>query len=86
MNLTEQEKAIVEVVRINKIAPRLEVTRKFKLGRVAVTYNRRSSKNLWGRFGAGWNWKLGVSIGSTTVIVDLLVASLRFTVIKKGDA
>lgn len=28
------------------------------------------------RFGAGWNWRLGVSVGGTTVLVDLLFGSV----------
>lgn len=28
------------------------------------------------RFGGGWNYKLGISIGGSTVIVDLLFGSL----------
>jgi hypothetical protein len=40
-------------------------------------YNRRSKDNLWGRFGGGWNWELGFQAGGRTVIVNLLVASVR---------
>jgi hypothetical protein len=31
------------------------------------------------RFGAGWNYKLGVSVGSRTVIIDLLFGSFRIS-------
>ena len=32
-------------------------------------------KSGWpGRFGGGWNWKLGVQAGSGTVLFSLLVA------------
>lgn len=29
------------------------------------------------RFGGGWNWKLGVSVGGRSVIVDLLFGIVR---------
>lgn len=31
-----------------------------------------------GRFGGGWKWEVGIQVGSTTVIVNLLVAYVRF--------
>jgi len=43
-----------------------------------VKWSHRPKDALWGRFGGGWNWKLGFQIGSTTLIVSLLVAELRF--------
>lgn len=32
------------------------------------------------RFGGGWRWKLGVSIGGGTVILDLLFGMVRIEV------
>jgi hypothetical protein len=67
----------------------IEVRRKVTIGRLEVTYSRRSSKNLWGRFGGGWQWSLGFEAGrwtrdyGFTVILNLLVASLRIH--WKGD-
>lgn len=29
------------------------------------------------RFGGGWNWKLGVSVGGSTILVDLLFGTIR---------
>lgn len=31
------------------------------------------------RFGGGWNWKVGVSVGGTTVLIDLLVGTIRIS-------
>lgn len=36
------------------------------------------------RFGGGWNYKLGLSIGGSTVIIDLIFGSLRFSVAPRG--
>ena len=75
--ITPAERGIIDIVRLNKATPRVEVRREWQLGRWRFVYNRRSSKNLWGRFGGGWNWELGFQAGGSTVILNLLVASLR---------
>lgn len=81
--LTPQEAAIVEVVGLNKATPRKEVRREGGLFGWRFVYTRRSKDNLWGRFGGGWNWKLGIDVGGTTVIVNLLVATLRIQRVAK---
>jgi hypothetical protein len=81
--LSPQESAIIDVVRINQATPRLEVKRDWRWGRWNFSYRRRSSKNLWGRFGGGWNWKLGVDIGGSSVILNLLVSTLRIERVKQ---
>jgi len=30
-----------------------------------------------GRFGGGWDYKLGIMIGGNTIIIDVLVGSIR---------
>lgn len=44
-----------------------------------VSVVRRPADSLAGRFGGGWQWKLGVqaSRGFRTVIVSLVVLSVR---------
>lgn len=80
--LTEEEAGIIAVVRLNKLEPKLEVRKEWRLWRVRIVYHWRSSENLWGRFGGGWNWKIGAQAGGRSLIVDLLVFSLRFEVLK----
>jgi hypothetical protein len=46
--------------------------------RLHVTYERKSRHDLHGRFGGGWQWKLGFQAGGRTLILHLLVASVRF--------
>ncbi len=55
------------------------VTRSVSIGRWTVKYERRFRSNLLGRFGGGWNWKLGVQAGGNTMIVNLLVCTLRIS-------
>lgn len=81
-DLTPRERGIIDMVRFNDVTPRLEVRRDWKLWRWEFSYRRKSSKNLWGRFGGGWNWKLGIDIGGSTIILNLLVANLRISRVK----
>lgn len=37
------------------------------------------------RFGAGWNYKLGVSVGGTTLLIDLLFGTVRIGKIRKSQ-
>jgi hypothetical protein len=79
--MTNEEAGILAVVRLNKANPRLEWKRTWTVRRFRLTITYRSAKNLWGRFGGGWNWKCGFMIGGKTLIVDLLVASIRVEVV-----
>ena len=81
--LSDKEKRIVAMTRLNAMEPGKEIRRTWRIRRLEVTYSRRSKENLWGRFGGGWNWKLGVSIGRTTVIVDLLDRVRAFRLIEE---
>jgi len=47
-------------------------TRKFR-----IKISMRSSKSRMGRFGGGWNWKVGFMAGGKTVIISLLVMDVR---------
>lgn len=35
------------------------------------------------RFGGGWRWKLGIAVGGTTVMVDLLFGTVTFRLAPK---
>jgi len=45
-----------------------------------IEIDRRSAGAYMGRFGGGWNWKLGLqaSTGFRTVIISLLTFSIIF--------
>lgn len=58
--------------------------RKGSLGRLAVAFEWKSRKCALGRFGGGWNWELGFMAGGNTVMLNMLVCSLRATWKKKG--
>lgn len=56
---------------------RVNAKREWTLGRYYFTYERRSKSNAMGRFGGGWDWNLGFQAGSSELILNLLVSSLR---------
>ncbi len=47
--------------------------------------DKRGGGTFGARFGAGWNWKLGISFGSTCAMIDLLFGSLWITYRIKKD-
>lgn len=58
------------------------IKKKWTFGRVTVGFDARSTEGFMGRFGGGWNWKLGFQAStiprpSGTVIISLLIADLR---------
>ena len=61
--------------------------RRWQIGRVSIRAHMRRNDGFMGRFGGGWNWKLGIQVGSTTAIVSLLVMELRFSLLPRqgGD-
>ena len=44
---------------------------------LTVTVDHKPHNSLWGRFGGGWQWKIGVQAGGSTIIFSLLTFSLR---------
>ena len=78
-DLSEKERFVVDVMRLNEKLPRLEWKRAAQIGRLHMRVEWRSKRNLWGRFGGGWNWGLGTQVGSTTVLIRLLVFTVVFS-------
>jgi len=62
-----------------------EITIKRKYLGIEFTFNWRSSKQYMGRFGGGWNWEVGCQASRRTIILNLLVCSLRIHRPKKKE-
>jgi len=45
---------------------------------VGTRYGWRGTPGM-GRFGGGWNWKLGIDVGGSSCILNLLVGTVRIT-------
>ena len=74
---TKRERGIVALVRFNDQHPTKYVYRfGFRVGSVEVRFQQRRRSNLWGRFGGGWDWKLGAQLGPPTLILFLFVMSI----------
>lgn len=81
MNLTSLEKAIVSMCRYNSETPTLtRIDKNFNIGHVKCEITWKTSANLWGRFGGGWNWQIGAQWSKTTIIIKLLVMSVRLSI------
>ena len=50
---------------------------------IKISYSHKKSTELWGRFGGGWNWKLGFQIGGNTLLISLLIYEIRIVIIKE---
>lgn len=49
-----------------------------------VTVSHRGPDAPMGRFGGGWQWKLGVQLGRTEMIISLWVLEVRCSFVKKS--
>lgn len=54
-----------------------DILKKYENSWVYISFNMRKKSEIFGRFGGGWNWQLGFQIGGSTIIINLLVASVR---------
>ena len=63
-----------------------EFKKEFSLIGYKITFEKRSKKkNLWGRFGGGWNIKFGFQLGGRTLIIDIFVMSVRIQRLKENS-
>lgn len=76
-DITPAERVFVEVVRMNGSRKIIGVCKRAVVCGFPVSFSWRSRKNPMGRFGGGWQWKLGFQAGGGTVIVSILVCELR---------
>jgi len=51
----------------------------FTFRRLHIRFTHRSAANFMGRFGGGWNWKVGVQWSGSCVLFSLLVCELKFS-------
>ena len=77
VEVSNEEGFYLWMMRLNRVAKIKGFTKAARIGKVKITFQYREKSNLWGRFGGGWNWKLGFQAGSNCLIIELLIASLR---------
>jgi len=62
-----------------------EIKKRWEGKYFGFSFRMRSSKHLWGRFGGGWDWALGLKIGGTHIHLDLFVAEVTIWKVKNED-
>lgn len=90
--LSERELGVVGIVRLNKRAWAREAAQKQRItyewkpfGHLKISFLWQSSKCLWGRFGGGWQWKVGFQASRTCIIFNLLICSVRVSWYKEKE-
>jgi hypothetical protein len=83
--LTPLEYIYMSVIRHNMENPPTKINKEWRIKRLRIVFNWRSSENLTGRFGGGWNWECGFQIGGHTIILNLLIFSIRFELKNKPN-
>ena len=73
----KEMKGILSMVALNKLWPKDEIRKRVDIGKLSIRFHWRSSKNLWGRFGGGWNWALGFKASRSTIILRFLIFSIK---------
>lgn len=77
--VSKSERAWLGIMRLNATEKKQEIIKTLKIGRASFNFHWQSKNNLWGRFGGGWNWELGVQFSSWKhVILCLLIFRLTF--------
>lgn len=47
--------------------------------RLEIKHDIMKKDKIFGRFGGGWNWKVGIQVGGSCMIISWLVGSTRIT-------
>ncbi len=80
---TKREKFWIAIMRFNALEKKQRITKKWTFGKLEITFDWREKNCIWGRFGGGWNWKLGFLAGGRTIIINLLICTMRFNLKKE---
>ena len=69
-------KGVLSLVALNKLWPKDEIVKKWSVLGLEIKFRWRSKKNLWGRFGGGWNWALGFEASGSSINIMLLIFTI----------
>jgi hypothetical protein len=61
------------------------VEKEIVLGRLRLVFDFVSKGCFMGRFGGGWNWEVGFQAGGKTIILNLLIFTLRIEIMLKVE-
>jgi len=69
---------ILTLIKLNRLFPiKWNFIKKIRFGNWRISLEKREKDNLWGRFGGGWNWKLGFQWGKDVFIFYWFVGTLN---------
>jgi len=68
-----EQKGILAICALNKLDREREIYKRIRLGKLNVSFQWRSPKRFWGRFGGGWQWALGFEVAKRTLNLNCLV-------------
>lgn len=68
--------ALINRIPLAEVPLRIGKNRTFRGHKIGTEW--RSSRNAWGRFGGGWDFKVGFQVGGSTTIFELGFLSLRW--------
>ena len=72
----KEMKGILSIMALNKLAPKYEIVKRWSILGFEIKFRWRSKKNLWGRFGGGWNWALGFEASGSSINIMLLIFTI----------
>ena len=81
--ITSEEGFWVNVMRLNRAIKTKGINKTWELRRLTIRFRWDRKSNLWGRFGGGWNWKLGFQAGGRCIIFSLVIFEITFLVTGK---
>lgn len=59
------------------------IDRTWTLGRLQMRFRMSAGNGAMGRLGGGWAWKLGAMGSRNEIVIEVLVFSIRFTILPK---
>ena len=80
----KEMKGILSIVALNKLLPKDEIVKRWSVLGFEIKFRWRSKKNLWGRFGGGWNWALGFEASGSSINIMLLIFTVGIHRPKQG--
>jgi len=81
----KERRGILAICALNKLIKEPTWNFRWAVGRLKIHFEWRSSKDLWGRFGGGWDWKVGFQSGGSDIILYFLVCSVRLCIKPKSE-
>ena len=55
------------------------INKTWKLGRFKTHLTWRDDKSIMRRFGGGWRYSLGIQVGGSSILINLLILSISFS-------